>query len=346
MNAELNNSIYFKEYKPEMVLQTSKHIESKLTTKASYLTQYGNNPPTKLDSSLYQSKPNNEISIKRNFYSLNENLPTNQKNNFNITPLKLRKRYTYNKPSEPAHAESFKFIITSSDKKANLMSTYSSKRKSQVKKNENCFHSIAINLNKTFQDNQELDTYFITSLNKSIEKVPIPNSSFVNTSHTDKEINNLNSQIFKNFKSKAKIDIPLDKIDDEKYKIKEIKKLRLPYFKDNKTLCKKDLVKTKKLDLLENSIYFQNQRRKLAHSVKRVYTSEIPFYNSINNEAVYFKVFNDIDIGFNKNWQELIHELDNDQDIPSDNELINDAKKHLLNELKNAIVLLKEKKYN
>jgi hypothetical protein len=313
MNYEQDNSFYFANNEPERVLKTSKHI--KLINRGSY-----NKGPEEMSTRQNTIHKVNPIFSNPKELNFSRGLESKQ---FNITPSKMK---AYVEEKDNAEEACFKFKFTSSDKKTRI-DLYSHKSNKTKRNNEN-LDSIIINLDNSFMQTVGERNFFQVDCDKK-QSFPIISSCSSDSSEAD------NGNLIRTFKSKAKIDIPLDKIDDEKFKIKELKKIRAPYFKDYKTLCKKDLKKKPVYNPLEYGLLYHSKKRKVSHSVKRIYSNEIPFYSE--KEPVYFRIFNDTDIGFSKNWQKLIHELENDEDISSEDELINDASQHLQNELNDAI---------
>jgi hypothetical protein len=150
--------------------------------------------------------------------------------------------------------------------------------------------------------------------------------------------------------SEFKFDIPKIKIKSTRSPIKLIdNEIRINSqfiwnFYSKTEIRKENLRKPNKRILNEKNsseynLLFYSKRRKLSKSSKEYYNKEIPFYNT--SEPEYFRIFYDNDIGFNSKWQGLIHELKNDEDVASDDDLIEKARIYLLDELKNAFELVK-----
>lgn len=152
------------------------------------------------------------------------------------------------------------------------------------------------------------------------------NVNNVNNDNKTETISMTNSQVLK-----SNFVINPNKLDEEKYKLLQIKKVRKETFKDNKSASKVNM------DIEYEDLITQNQfnqkRKKMVHSVKRVYASEIVFTDSLTNEKKAFRIYKDSETGINEYWQQFIKESQGDEDVPSDEELIQKATKHNLDNL-------------
>jgi hypothetical protein len=325
MNYGQDNSFYFANNEPERVLRTSKHVNSKLIVKRSLYRAE--------DLMTTEHKAANDKFIHRGELGHYQDQETKRTN---ITPSRMKKVFAEETEVGLQDNTSFRFKFTSSDKKVR-MDMPSHKSTKLRKNNENDIKPIMINLNCSFVHSVDEKGFFQVANDNTCR----PTLPIISSCSSDSSDGNMNSQLIRHFRSKAKIDIPLDKIDDEKFKRNEIKKIRPPYFRDYKTLCKRDIRRPTQSPLEYNLLHHSKRRKVSSHSVKRIYSSEIPFYTN-TNEPVYFRVFNDNDIGIKGEWQTLLHELENDEDVLSEDELIYQASQHLLNELRVAIDQVKE----
>ena len=83
-----------------------------------------------------------------------------------------------------------------------------------------------------------------------------------------------------------------------------------------------------------------NRKRKIVHSVKKIYASEIDLVDPLTFQTKKFRIFKDSDIGINEDWQKYLKESKADEDIPTDEELINNATKFVHNNLLESITYL------
>jgi hypothetical protein len=146
---------------------------------------------------------------------------------------------------------------------------------------------------------------------------------------------------------KINFNIPKEKTNDEKYKILALKKIRKSTHKDNKSASKMDdALKNKDQNLNDNypeslmQCNLHNKRRKIVHSVKKIYASEITLIDPTSFEEKRFKIFKDSDIGINQDWQKYLKESKADEDVPTDDELLENATKFVHNNLLESISFL------
>jgi hypothetical protein len=177
------------------------------------------------------------------------------------------------------------------------------------------------------------------------------------------------------FNNKTFLQIPKERSNDEKFKILAIKKLRKHTHKDNKSTSKAEThsrkswnsnenvdnlnnnnINSQNSEYSQNSQYsnpesmlefdlFNKKRRKIVHSVKRIYASEIGFFNPTNErEQTKFRIYKDSEIGFNPDWQKYLRESKADEDILTDEELLSNAQKFTQKSLMESIMLVSSDK--
>jgi hypothetical protein len=169
--------------------------------------------------------------------------------------------------------------------------------------------------------------------------------------------------------NKFNILVPQEKTNDEKYKLLALRKVRKFNFKDTKSVSNADILKcstgSAATDQISNNLhlnnnftsegpqsmleynFFSEKRKKIAHSVKKLYASEVLFTNPVNQEKKAFKIYKDHEIGFGEYWQKFIRETKEDEDVPSDDELLQRAAKHNQDNLMEAFTqVMKEKKFD
>jgi hypothetical protein len=221
--------------------------------------------------------------------------------------------------------------------------------------NSESLNSIKMNLQKVFTNNLGSGNSIFDSKTHYKSERHTLISSEENSKQTLKPVSpirfsqaTVNDSLIDNFNNKTNILIPHDKVDNEYYKLLAVKKLKKPSFKDNKSTTRRPLFKAdqdensriQEQELINN--LFNGKRKKVIHSQKRTYASHIQFTDPMNGDKKNFQLFKDADIGFNVNWQKYLQESKADEDVPSDDELIIQANKFSLMELKESFKLVKE----
>ncbi len=162
---------------------------------------------------------------------------------------------------------------------------------------------------------------------------------------SESQINNTQQTItdsfLEGFSKKNTIKVPREKVNDEKFKLLQIKKVRKEKFKDNKSVSAADLRKDD--EVLNNLNYFSFKKRKMVHSVKNRYTSEISFIDPLTSNKKVFRIYKDNESGINEQWQQYLIETTVDEDVESDNDLINNARENNLRRLNEAKEMLNSK---
>jgi hypothetical protein len=97
-------------------------------------------------------------------------------------------------------------------------------------------------------------------------------------------------------------------------------------------------------DKSEHIPLFNQKRRKLVHSVKRIYSSEITFTDPLTEDKRNFRIFKDSDIGLSPYWQNYIKESKADEDIPTDDELLTNATEFNRKNLHTALLQVYEQR--
>lgn len=142
---------------------------------------------------------------------------------------------------------------------------------------------------------------------------------------------------------KTFFNIPKEKTNDEKYKILALKKIRKSTHKDNKSTTKVDVrMRTTEEETPDSIIQCNlfNRKRKIVHSVKKIYASEIELKDPLTSNTKKFRIFKDCDIGINEEWQKYLKESKADEDVPTDDELLNNATAFVHNNLIESISYL------
>ena len=238
------------------------------------------------------------------------------------------------------------------------------------------YESVRLNLQKTFNiesssqffKSKQETQIFNHSLISSSEKSSSQDNTFIskndNNTSNEKEVmldhmkeirmcmSNQPSQtsntesLVEGLTKKAVFTIPREKTNDEKYKILAIKKIRKSTYKDNKSTTKVDVLMKnceRKDDYPESMIQCNlfDRKRKLIHSVKKIYASEIAFVNAESKETKKFRLYKDSDIGINSDWQKYLKESRADEDVLTDEELVTNATAHVHRNLMESITFLR-----
>jgi hypothetical protein len=197
---------------------------------------------------------------------------------------------------------------------------------------------------KPYKENQE--NFKISSPQKEYNS---------NTSQqwSQQTVQTVTESLLDGFDKKANFFIPPERSNDEKFKLLALRKVRKYNFKDNKSVSNADIKNAvdgkPSQNFTQNSYYdypmedesqnitdcniFGMKRKKIAHSVKRVYASDITFTDPISFQKKEFKIYKDTEIGFGEHWQQFLHNSNGDEDVPSDDELLARAQKHCLDNL-------------
>ena len=199
----------------------------------------------------------------------------------------------------------------------------------------NPFNSLPIPQNKNNENNCiQIINPFTSSQNES--------SSYQNSQQTVTE------SLLDGFEKKANFFIPAERSHDEKFKLLALRKVRKFQFKDNKSISNAEIKNSEGCPAEDCTMNYEPQstidydlftmkRKKVAHSVKRIYASEIQFTDPLTQVKRNFKIFKDGEIGFGDHWQKFLHTSAGDEDVPSDDELLIRAKKHTLDHLWEAM---------
>lgn len=155
----------------------------------------------------------------------------------------------------------------------------------------------------------------------------------------------ISDSIIEGLTKKTMFSIPKEKTNDEKYKLLALKKIRKSTHKDNKSASKLDVVmkNAEGRDNYPESMMQCNlfgKGRKIIHSVKKIYASEIALVDPLTYQQKKFRIFKDSDIGINQDWQKYLKESNADEDIPTDEELLTNATKFVQNSLMESITYL------
>lgn len=195
-------------------------------------------------------------------------------------------------------------------------------------------------LNKKYVDISSLSTAKMTNLT-SLSKKPSLNSSesrFTVKKREDKSL----EEIIK--KQKKNLIVPINRKDDEAFKLltmKNIKKKCMPVYKSAKKI--EDIEARKELDsAIEYSIV---KKKSITHSVKKNLYIIHRLYDDDDKEYK-FPLFKDADIGINEYWQNQIVESNEDEDIDTDEDVLDSAVACTLLELEEALNEVKEKGIN
>ena len=139
--------------------------------------------------------------------------------------------------------------------------------------------------------------------------------------------------------------VPVKEKNNEKFKILTIKKklqrkTRSPNASAKKFEEDNNRAQYQKDFITQNS-FCKLKKKKLVNSAKKEYSSTIFLGEGTNING--FKIFKDKDIGFNKFWQQYIHENNKDEDVSTDEEQKKIAKDFCKLELADAINEIKNK---
>jgi hypothetical protein len=211
----------------------------------------------------------------------------------------------------------------------------------------NPFNSLPIPQNKNNENNN------IQIINPFSSSQQQESSSYQNSQQTVTE------SLLDGFDKKANFFIPAERSHDEKFKLLALRKVRKFQFKDNKSISNAEIKNSEGSPAEDCTMNYMNcepqstieydlftmKRKKVAHSVKRIYASEIQFTDPLTQAKRNFKIFKDGEIGFGDHWQKYLHTSAADEDVPSDDELLKRAKRHTedhLLEAMNTVFIRKE----
>ena len=131
--------------------------------------------------------------------------------------------------------------------------------------------------------------------------------------------------------------------NNEAYKMNLFRYLRRKTFGNYKTdTCKfTDISKEREEKSKED---FVIKKRKKIVSERKIYSNEHCFFNyklqngrTLNTTPVFFKFYQDNDIGFFSKWQKPLHEAEMDDDVDTDDETLTYSAKRVLGELAEAV---------
>lgn len=131
--------------------------------------------------------------------------------------------------------------------------------------------------------------------------------------------------------------------DNETYKKNLFRYLRRKTFGNYKTdTCKFTDINQKREP--NSKVDFIIQKRKKIVSERKIYSNEHFFFNyklengrTINTTPVFFKFYDDNDIGFFSKWQKPLHEAEMDDDVDTDDETLGYSAKRVMQELAEAV---------
>ncbi len=262
-------------------------------------------------------------------------------------------------PEETENKNQFNMI------KKNLQLSFTNRDSSVLFENQNRNYTTTIISNsnsssasQNFENSRNSQNFEISQENFSDSEISIENSNFNqektkilwgDTQSTKNSQRNqflppeisesqktISESLLENFNNKS-ILIPREKKNDENYKLLAIKKVRKHIFKHNKSTSHNDvLMDCEPTSMLECKM-FTEKRKKLAHSVKKVYASEIFLTDPLTNQKHSFRIYQDVDIGMTSQWQQYIRTSQGDEDVPSDEEQIQRAERHNLEEFGQAL---------
>ena len=130
--------------------------------------------------------------------------------------------------------------------------------------------------------------------------------------------------------------------NNEAYKKKLFRYLRRKTFGNYKTdTCKfADISKESE----EKSTDFVIRKRKKIISERKIYANEHCFFNNklqngrtVNTTPVFFKFYQDSEIGFFSKWQKPLHEAEMDDDVDTDDDTLGYSAKKVMQELAEAV---------
>lgn len=213
---------------------------------------------------------------------------------------------------------------------------------------------------KPYKENQE--NYKISSPQKEYKDLNANSDEW-----SQQTAQTVTESLLEGFDKKANFFIPPDRTNDEKFKLLALKKIRKFNFKDNKSVSHAEIknaiegkpsynyIQNSNQDYpmddesqsITDSNIFGMKRKKMAHSVKRFYASDISFTDPATSKTKEFKIYKDSDIGIGEHWQQFLHNSNADEDVPSDDELVNRARKHCLDNLWEAcLTVFKNKEFD
>lgn len=120
------------------------------------------------------------------------------------------------------------------------------------------------------------------------------------------------------------------------------KLLKHPRFKTNKTFTKQDFISLEEDEYLLKDLNSLNKRRKVS-SVKVLYIGHFELETPQNKKA-YFDFYRDDDIGIQEDWQEFIIESNIDEDVETDEEILEKLNQVVYDDLIQGINELKNSK--
>ena len=197
----------------------------------------------------------------------------------------------------------------------------------------NSNHKYYTPFNKKNVDISSLSTAKMTNLTSTSKK--FSESRFTVKKREDKPLEEII-----NYQQKHMV-VPINRKDDEAFKLltmKNIKKKSLPVYKSAKKI--EDIEARKELDsAIEYSIV---KKKAITHSVKKNLYIIHRLYDEEDNEYK-FPLFKDAEIGINQYWQNHLVESNEDEDIDTDEEVLESAVSCTLSELEEALNEVREK---
>ena len=197
----------------------------------------------------------------------------------------------------------------------------------------NSNHKYYTPFNKKNVDISSLSTAKMTNLTSTSKK--FSESLFTVKKREDKPLEEII-----NYQQKHMV-VPISRKDDEAFKLltmKNIKKKSLPVYKSAKKI--EDIEARKELDsAIEYSIV---KKKAITHSVKKNLYIIHRLYDEEDKEYK-FPLFKDADIGINQYWQNHLVESNEDEDIDTDEEVLESAVSCTLSELEEALNEVREK---
>ena len=197
----------------------------------------------------------------------------------------------------------------------------------------NSNHKYYTPFNKKNVDISSLSTAKMTNLTSTSKKTSL--NRFTVKKREDKPLEEII-----NYQQKHMV-VPINRKDDEGFKLltmKNIKKKSLPVYKSAKKI--EDIEARKELDsAIEYSIV---KKKAITHSVKKNLYIIHRLYDEEDKEYK-FPLFKDADIGINQYWQNHLVESNEDEDIDTDEEVLESAVSCTLSELEEALNEVREK---
>jgi hypothetical protein len=116
--------------------------------------------------------------------------------------------------------------------------------------------------------------------------------------------------------------------------------LKHPKHKTNKTFQKADFIHLDRDQLINKDYSLLTKRRKISN-VKKIYSGQFELKNH-QNASHFFKLYRDEDVGVDENWQEFIIETNIDEDVLTEEEMLEKLNNVVYNDLLEGINDLKD----